>query len=878
VKITPPYVRTAAWRRISGLGGDPTLPPGSTPPPDCCDVDGEVPDRAAEETSNVVSLSEPTDPGLVQWARDYVTVGAAGSIVLADPVTAGNLLVAVGWYRTAQGNLPTGFTSDDDQQLSPTTNYFRLGHRVAEVGDGDTFAVPITGGSSGNVLIMEWSGIDPPDNILSGAGLPDANPANIDPGTGVPIGVYATDSGNDGRDIFTIAPSTEVYKGYVNVGSDGPEATVGYGAVGDGVDFQAESAIISFHSQEYIVGNYPVAASTGPAWIVPEPLVNDGDDATYEVITNTDLLRIDLAAAFRIVRTRIRIATTTAGARTFTIKGANALDFSDEVTLTTIAFTATGGLTAQDVEGTWLNTTSYRYYELSIGTSDTYRIHSWELYEGTISGDIEAAVETHTADPTDAHDASAISIVDAGAYFTGTDVEAALQELGAGTGGNFLTIDQGGGDELSTIAASGAAETIDLANGNVHDVTMTANCTFTFTSPAAGRARSFTLFARQDGTGSRLATWPVSVVWPGGVTPTLSTAAAAVDVFTFITIDGGAVWYGFPTAASGGSSLTVQDEGTPLATAATTMNFVGAGVVATGAGATKTITISGGSGSVATDAIFDAKGDLPVGTGADTAAKLTVGANDTILMADSGQATGLKWVPSDLDYDDVASAGTADTFSRGDHVHGMPSAGGTGTFYELPTVVRHATQFSSASTTVVATVTAPTAGDNVVAVVYSTGRAPNSVAQTNVVWTQRYTGNGNSAYISVYTGVVSAAAGTSVTASFTGSNNQFIEVFTVTNAASNFTAATASTTATAASTALAILTSTTLTLGDWVIACANGAGAASSYAAMSLPYRTLIPTGGIGRSGILRANAETLNYWSLSASATNYFAAIIVLS
>jgi hypothetical protein len=45
------------------------------------------------------------------------------------------------------------------------------------------------------------------------------------------------------------------------------------------------------------------------------------------------------------------------------------------------------------------------------------------------------AVATHTGDTTDAHDASAISIVDSGAYFTGTDVEAALQELGAGGGG-----------------------------------------------------------------------------------------------------------------------------------------------------------------------------------------------------------------------------------------------------------------------------------------------------------------------------------------------------------------------------------------------------------------------------------------------------------
>lgn len=48
----------------------------------------------------------------------------------------------------------------------------------------------------------------------------------------------------------------------------------------------------------------------------------------------------------------------------------------------------------------------------------------------------------------------------------------------------------------------------------------------------------------------------------------------------------------------GGSTLTVQDEGTPLATAATTLNFAGAGVVATGAGATKTITIAGGAAAL----------------------------------------------------------------------------------------------------------------------------------------------------------------------------------------------------------------------------------------------------------------------------------------
>jgi hypothetical protein len=52
---------------------------------------------------------------------------------------------------------------------------------------------------------------------------------------------------------------------------------------------------------------------------------------------------------------------------------------------------------------------------------------------------------------------------------------------------------------------------------------------------------------------------------------------------------------------------------------------------------------AGAGGNVATDAIWDAKGDLAVGTGADTASKLTVGADGKILYAASGEATGLKW-------------------------------------------------------------------------------------------------------------------------------------------------------------------------------------------------------------------------------------------
>ena len=54
--------------------------------------------------------------------------------------------------------------------------------------------------------------------------------------------------------------------------------------------------------------------------------------------------------------------------------------------------------------------------------------------------------------------------------------------------------------------------------------------------------------------------------------------------------------YFWTAQTGGGGSLTVQDEGSTLATAADTLNFVGAGVTVTGTLGTKTITISGGGG------------------------------------------------------------------------------------------------------------------------------------------------------------------------------------------------------------------------------------------------------------------------------------------
>jgi hypothetical protein len=78
---------------------------------------------------------------------------------------------------------------------------------------------------------------------------------------------------------------------------------------------------------------------------------------------------------------------------------------------------------------------------------------------------------------------------------------------------------------------SGTAITINWGNGNKQKVTLTANCTFTFTAPSG--TCNLILRLIQDATGGRTVTWPAIVKWVNGTAPTLSTAANAVDIVSF---------------------------------------------------------------------------------------------------------------------------------------------------------------------------------------------------------------------------------------------------------------------------------------------------------------------------------------------------------
>lgn len=78
---------------------------------------------------------------------------------------------------------------------------------------------------------------------------------------------------------------------------------------------------------------------------------------------------------------------------------------------------------------------------------------------------------------------------------------------------------------------SGAAKTIAWTNGNKQKVTLTDNCTFTFTAPQG--VGDYTLKIVMDGMGGYTNTWPATVKWPGGYEPAMTLFAGATEIINF---------------------------------------------------------------------------------------------------------------------------------------------------------------------------------------------------------------------------------------------------------------------------------------------------------------------------------------------------------
>jgi hypothetical protein len=165
---------------------------------------------------------------------------------------------------------------------------------------------------------------------------------------------------------------------------------------------------------------------------------------------------------------------------------------------------------------------------------------------------------------------------------------------------------------------------------------------------ASAKVASYVLVAADAGTA-------ISMSNGSATTITVNTGLfAAGDIVTIINLGAGVctITAGTATVTTSGSLALAQNQGGVLrftsASAAIFFQFatpasgdiegVTAGTGISGGGTSGTVTITN---SMATE--IDAKGDLIVGTGADAFARLAVGTNGHTLVADSAEATGLKW-------------------------------------------------------------------------------------------------------------------------------------------------------------------------------------------------------------------------------------------
>lgn len=130
---------------------------------------------------------------------------------------------------------------------------------------------------------------------------------------------------------------------------------------------------------------------------------------------------------------------------------------------------------------------------------------------------------------------------------------------GVQNGGNptFSTITLTGAalSQHPVVANSGAAYTIDQANGAQFDITLnSATPTLTLAPVNAGKTQTLNVTLIQDGTGGRLPSW-VNVTWAAGVAPTVASGIAARTYLEFIS--DGVTWTGYAVNQSTGTGAQV---------------------------------------------------------------------------------------------------------------------------------------------------------------------------------------------------------------------------------------------------------------------------------------------------------------------------------
>ncbi len=202
--------------------------------------------------------------------------------------------------------------------------------------------------------------------------------------------------------------------------------------------------------------------------------------------------------------------------------GSNKITITDDTTNNEVDIDiAEANLTLSNIGGSVTDAQVPNTITLDDITQITARSHT-DLSD--IGTNTHAQLDTHLASTANPH---SVTAAQAGAL--ANVVEDTTPQLGGELDAQANSI----GFTLQTYTGVVGTTAIDWTNGNKAKFTFGAgNETLTFTAPS--KPCAVQLIIVQDATGSRTITWPAAVKWPGGTAPTLSTAASAVDIVSFL--------------------------------------------------------------------------------------------------------------------------------------------------------------------------------------------------------------------------------------------------------------------------------------------------------------------------------------------------------
>ena len=125
-------------------------------------------------------------------------------------------------------------------------------------------------------------------------------------------------------------------------------------------------------------------------------------------------------------------------------------------------------------------------------------------------------------------------------------------KLQDGAGADIVTVStnkvaygKGISEEAVTVTQSSGTVTLDLAQGNFFEFTLTENVTgWTFSNLASsGTASSWIIKITQHASSAKTVAYPAGVKWSGGYDHVMSTATGSIDIVSMFTIDGGTTIY-----------------------------------------------------------------------------------------------------------------------------------------------------------------------------------------------------------------------------------------------------------------------------------------------------------------------------------------------